>query len=197
MINNINSPICFGAKALKTLKYNNINALPEKVSFVEINPKCERDKKGFETLLNDWKHATFVRDIYEDVFDSETKNSKTTSKVFALTKQRKNLKNLEGKQILGIIEVSTYDKSTPYIEYLEVKPTMQNANIGSTILNVMKKIYNSLELNSTSMAQGFYEKNEFKIINPVNLRYKWIKTKNNIWPKFSTIKSAIFFKTSN
>lgn len=177
MINNTNYPVHFGAKHIQTLKYTDKHTFShEKVAFVEINPKSTLDTTTIKTLTNEWNDAPYVKAIHEDVLELRKEKPKINSKIFALTKQNKNYKNLESRQILGIVEVSNKNKQTAYIEYLQVDPLMKKARVGTNILNILKQMHNSIELHSADSALEFYTKNGFEIIDHIRLGCKWIKT---------------------
>lgn len=194
MINNINYPVSFCAKHIKTVKYKSekSTSIPKEVSFVEINPHSEFDKNTIKRLTNEWYDATYIRDIYEDVLELGVDKPRINSKVYALTKQNKNLRILDTRQILGIAEISSINKKTHYLEFLQVDPLMKRSNIGTNILNVLKKMHNSIELNSAASALEFYIKNGFEIIDPIRLQCKWTKPKNM---NMSIVKYLKFYKS--
>lgn len=178
MINNTNYPVHFGAKYIKTVNYTDNKNTPAKIAFVEINPKSELDTNTMKTLTNEWYDALYVRNIYEDVLELRKEKPKINSKIFALTKQNQNYKNLESRQILGIVEMTKKDTQTSYIEYLQVNPLMKNSRIGTHILNILKEMHKSIELHSAASALEFYTKNGFEIIDHLRLGCKWIKTEH-------------------
>ncbi len=146
------------------------------VSFVEINPKSSADVEAMKKLSNEWYDANYAKNIYEDVVNLSSKRPRIASRVFALTSQKENFKNIESRQILGIAEMTAVNnRTTPYLEYLQVDPLMKKSGVGTSILNVLKKMHDSIELNSAVSSVGFYKKNGFELVNPARLLCKWVK----------------------
>lgn len=75
-------------------------------SFVEINPKSSSDIEAVKKLSYEWYDAIYAGNICDDVVELSSNRPRINSKVFALTSQKENFKNVESRQILGIVEVT-------------------------------------------------------------------------------------------
>lgn len=78
--------------------------------------------------------------------------------------------------------MSLENKQTPYLEYLQVDPDITGwhfeplfKHVGTGILNSFKNMYKSITLNSRASAAEFYITNGFEQIEPVLLKFRWIK----------------------
>jgi len=179
--------ISFGAKLVQTtpiLKYDckTKKYTPVEVSFVNINPSSDNDKNAIKRLTHEWFDTSYTQPIFEDILELRSEKPRIKSQFFALTTQKENLKELDSSQILGIAEMSLNNEKAPYLEYLQVNPDITDAyfeplfkHVGTGILNSFKNMYKSITLSSRASTVSFYMKNGFEQIEPVLLRFRWIK----------------------
>lgn len=147
----------------KTKEYS-----PSEASFIEIDPNCKSDRNAMRRLTNEWCYAQYAQDIYNDVLEMSSEESRINSKFYAVTTQNKSLNSLDSSKILGITELSL-DRKEPYVEFLQVAPELTKMlniepkikHVGTSILNSLKKMYESLTLYTSVSAFDFYQKNDF------------------------------------
>lgn len=180
--------ISFGAKFIQNStiqKYNPTTKkyMPEDVSFIEIIPKDNNDKRVLKQLNKQWQGPNYTGSILDDMLECSSDYSSINSRFFAITTQKKNLKHLDHKLILGLAEMELSDPKTPFLEYLQVHPNFigqlfesKCKHIGTAILDSLKNMYSSITLHSTDSALDFYKKNGFKLIDHSSFfSCHWIK----------------------
>lgn len=178
--------ISFGAKFIQNStiqKYNPTTKkyMPEDVSFIEIIPKDNNDQRALKQLNKQWQGSNYTGSILDDMLECCSDYSSINSRFFAITTQKKNLKHLDHKLILGLAEMELSDPKTPFLEYLQVHPDFIGTleakfkYIGTAILDALKNMYSSITLHSTSPALDFYKKKGFKLVEHTSFSCHWIK----------------------
>lgn len=165
--------ISFGAKFLNNAQVNKKtpNNTYEKTnaSFVEMNPKDDKDMKALDNIQKYWENDRYASNIYTFALKiRKDELSPKKFKVYALTSQNSDFENLDDRNILGAVLGETPKKDFLYIDYLQVNPEYiyyPNANYkrnGSAILDSLKKHFSEIMLKPTKGAtEKFYEKNGF------------------------------------
>ncbi len=136
---------------------------PRRVSLVELDKSLPKDMFVLEQLDESWP-LTYVRNIRKD------SKRYPDSKIFLITEQKDNFKELNKDKILGIEEIfDTYPKECK-LEYLQVNPEYEYSkfmrkykHIGKAFLDSLKKIqkFPRIEVWSTISAMPFYKANGF------------------------------------
>ena len=164
-INFSNSP------AFKAQYLNNVNIMkyndksnkyePAVASFVELK---DEDKATVAKLNQEWIKGVLIEDIYDDFVECENGH-----KVYAVTTQQSDLKNLDHKKILSIGEIDTFWGQKAFIEFLQANPDsfenpyFEYKKCGSAFLDGLKQLYKTITLKSVSLDEviNFYKNNGF------------------------------------
>lgn len=155
---------------------------PIAVSFIEIEPTRINDVKAIDKVSQYWNDSYAVNMSYLANSIYNKRLSVNDFKIYALTKQQNDFKNLNASDILGLVEVTLKDKRNIHINYLQVDPEQVYAikpdysRIGSRILDSLKNLYDVITLKTNSKGVSkFYEKNGFLSIKEDSKTYIWIK----------------------
>lgn len=184
--------ITFGAKLInhqRIIKYNpNADKYESYNSaFVEIEPHNTHDIRAIAGTEMFWRDEQYACDI---AYTAKELNAGMINpqkhKIYALVSPEFNAKKLETKDILAIAEMKLKKDAYPRLERLQVDPELiynpffnakrQFKLVGSGLLDSLKKLYNSILVNSSCTATTFYEKNDFVRVSLSRLEYLW-KTK--------------------
>lgn len=185
MNNNI-TPVNFGATFIKSVeikKYNPKTNLfkPIKASVVKYDVSNKCDLKSMETAVRDWKGQTFAENIVENA--DEIRNSdykRARNQIYLLTEQNENFDRLKSSKILGMANMKQWYDATDELAYLQTRPDSMYKTkrrpfkgIGKALIDTIKDMYKEIELTASYNAAQFYEKQDFKIIDPDHMRYRW------------------------
>lgn len=139
--------------------------LPNEVSFVELKKDCKNDLKVLRKVAGKWGCMTFANRIYKNF------KNKDDLRTFALTTQDYNYEKLSADKILGLSQMTIEQPGVYNLDFLQTHPkyTAKNnpdrdyQNIGTGILNSLKKIFNNSTITVTTLpsAIDFYLKNGF------------------------------------
>ncbi|MBE7711077.1 MAG: hypothetical protein E7Z92_02940 [Cyanobacteria bacterium SIG31] len=164
----------------------------DQASFVELNPKDMHDKLCLNEVNRHWENATsLASDIAKDLNkDSEKEVCEIDKRYFALTMQKDDFRNLDYKQILGVVNIIEIASTLNHLKFLQVEPSCNYGqkkrkfkDIGKGIIDSLKLLFPSrdITLEALDSSINFYKKNGFKVVSPFgDMRY----SPNNI-PKFS------------
>lgn len=185
------SNINFGAKFIKRETISRFDDtkkqgyLPVDVSLVELNPKNKQDIDATKKLITSWgRDDEFGYYILDDLMALKDDNlSPSLDRIYAITLQSKDFKNLDHKKILGLGEITRRSYSQAEINYLQVEPkstflkgSKNFINIGKTLVEYfMSKNFKELIVKSTYKAATFYERMGFEIFDTKELIYSWQK----------------------
>ena len=159
------------------------NFFPCEATFVMLDHKNKGDIAAINNLSKSWKGATFLKNISTSANWMDDKKFSHIH-VYAVTTQEKNFKKLSPTKILGLVEMRKDDdkpKNT-ILHFLQVKPIAMHKEetkkrvykqVGTGILNSLKKIYKSMSLFSDNGVEPFYEKNGFIHDNYGKGHYVW------------------------
>jgi hypothetical protein len=153
------------------------------VSFVELNPRSEKDVKSLAEVAKLWEDSMFVTDInyiFRKMFHSGDLMPEKP-KIYALTLQKKNFDKLYPEDVLGLTEVWQKDWGAN-VKYLETNPEYsdrvmfpQYKGIGTGIMDMIKERFSHFKLFAVYSAANFYEKMGLELINPARLEYEWLE----------------------
>jgi len=153
----------------------------EPASFVEIEASNKSDIKAIGNLTKYWPES-YATDIYYTAKALRSKSlDRDKHKLYILTTQSNDFKNLNEKNILGIIHLINNNNEINILR-LQSDPAIINSierrvkHIGSSILDCIKNIFQKpIILNSRSSipVRLFYKKNGFKLIDQSTLKYRW------------------------
>lgn len=191
MITNNYHNVNFGARFINNVKVKKYNSETNnyddvKASFVEFDPKNEKDLKAVQTVGNSW-YGQFIAKNVSDYAELKSENNwmAQNKKIYILTAQKNGFRDLKSDKILGL----TMTSNTPYIgdeiDLLQTKPDCKYFSkdrpykeVGKGIVKSIQKIYNkSLEVSSTAEGANFYVSMGFELIDKKSLRYKWTNPK--------------------
>ena len=146
-------------------------------SFVELNPKDMNDRLCLNEVNNNWEDKTsLASDIANDLNkDSKKEVCEIDKRYFALTTQNDDFKNLDHKQILGVVNIIEIASTLNHLKFLQVKPSCNYGrnnrkfkDIGKGILDSLKAMFPSRDITLEAIDGSimFYKKNGFKIVSP-------------------------------
>lgn len=179
----------FEAKFIKSTQIQKLDTKtgsysPKKVSFVELEVDNFSDVWAVAMAAKYWTDEFYASNIAycaNRIFAKDPKFA--NKKVYALTKQKDNLYDLNDTEILGLAEITETNKHSVELEYLQVDPSIIYAypekplkKIGTRILDILKQVYKNKAITLTSRAgktSDFYVKNGFQCIEPENNRFIW------------------------
>lgn len=149
-------------KRLENDKYKPYNA-----SFIEFDTSNKNDTNVLKEIANNWGES-FAQIIYDDTLNKKDKNFK----IYALTTQKNNIKSINYKKILGLLEYNNNFENKGKIEILQTNPKniSENSNksqykeIGKMLTTSVTNLYKNKKIivHSTDKATGFYENIGFK-----------------------------------
>ena len=184
-----NSNINFNAKFIGKVQVQKFNPQtklyhPQEVSFVEIEPNNIEDVMALSDAASMWINEKFASNIaycanllYQKILPEEK------YKIYAITTQRSNFENLYENKLLGMAEVENIAPNAIDLNYLQVNSNIIYSydeqpykNIGSKIVESLKKLYQTIELTSArGSVKEFYIKNGFKYKNKEKNQFVWQK----------------------
>ena len=110
--------------------------------------------------------------------DSDYKRAQ--NQIYLLTEQNEKFDRLKSSKILGMANMKQWFDSSDELAYLQTRPdSMHNLKrrpfkgIGKALIDTIKDMYKEIELTASYSAEQFYEKQDFKIIDPDYKRYRW------------------------
>ena len=183
-ISNCNVSVNFGAKKLGSTpivwaKKHGILA-PKDFQIVEINPENYSDLRTLYSLNKNWKKDMKRLDIesshyLDDIFNfalikadnASSGSKKSTTRFFALTKQRFFLNYLFPQKVVAVAQMHINFNQYQVLDFIQVKPKYQYANKNRRIKDIGKQFLNLLanltpdknfKLISNCSAEGFYQK---------------------------------------
>ncbi len=189
--------ISFGARYIspaivQKVMFKDAKVLPEKVSFIEFNPKDSVDLEAVYDVSEAWKtkdpYPAMIYSYMSYCATCKAEEESENTKFYALTTQKDNFEKPEAEDIIALAQVNTAEsvtdgtKDVVEIEYLQAKPESPLDNyfkpykfkhIGTGILDVFKKIFKGrkLVLYSNPMACDFYLKNGFTQEDAVSAKF--------------------------
>lgn len=181
--------------------------IPHTVSMLEVDPHNDKDLYALEDVKKFWKKNLFCNEI---AYLAENCNNK--DKVYIISEQKENFKNLDPSKIIGLMSTYYTDKSSK-IYYLEAKSDNKYNHIGSILVEHLQD--NTKQINAFCPRRTtlpFYYKLGFIQDNPNSkeiLEYgkiHWTKPesknieickKENLLKKIAKGVKKIFFKTYN
>ena len=183
----IYSKTSFGAKFISSANVKKFASkldkyVPEKTSFVEIDPTNSADVSAVGNIAKYWEHEKYASNINYTVESLSKNGGNDRTKVFAISSQNKDLDNLDDKKILGVAEIEKFETGLN-LRYLQVNPDYifnqpkLYKHVGSEMLNCLKNYYGEpIMLNSlrSFAVRNFYENNGFKLVDEGTLRYQWL-----------------------
>lgn len=185
MSGNIQS-ITFGANFINTvsakkLTHDNNSYSKINLSFVEINPQNKMDIDALSNINKYWQNDLFACNIYVTGKElSEGRLDKNKYKLYAVTTQNNNFKNLKDENILGVVECEKSSKNTINLNYIQIKPDLiykqipDYNHIGTGILEALKHIYDVITLKpAAGSTDKFYRNNGFKPIDNNSKTFIW------------------------
>ena len=178
--------ISFKAKFIQNGQIKKLNKISGKyistsVKIIELENKKE-DVRIVKQLNDSWKNSKYTDYIYGTLYSSFSHPTPDNNrKVYAITTQTSNLKNLKSANILGLADIETESNSEIVLKYLQIAPetNFDNENrkykqIGKCFLDYLKVFFNkTIKVNSDIHAIRFYEKNNFKPVSSNKLDYIW------------------------
>lgn len=179
---NFNARFLSGANVRRFNSKNQDQTYPVGVSIVEIKPECDKDVSAVRRTIKRWEK----RDEYGHVIYQDLKSirdgifPKEKNKVFALTLQKDDFKNIDSKQILALAEIYKEKRKSINIDFLQVDPEFKYSlsrnkykNIGKAFIEYFKAKFKDriITLKSTYKAANFYEKMGFEVIDTDRLVY--------------------------
>lgn len=185
MNNNI-TPVNFGATFIKSVEIKKFNPKtnlykPIKASVVKYDVYNKYDLKSMKTAVRDWNGQVFAENIVEnagEMRDSDYK--KAQNQIYLLTEQNENFDRLKSSKILGMANMKQWFDSSDELAYLQTRPDSMHTfkrrpfkGVGKALIDTMKDMYKKIELTASYSAKQFYEKQDFKIIDPDYRRYRW------------------------
>lgn len=184
-----NNTTSFGAKFIKSAQIQKFDTktgtyASKKVSFVELEPDNFSDVWAVAMAAKYWPDEFYASNIAHCANRIFAKDPKfANKKVYALTKQKDGLHDLNDTEILGLAEVTETNKHSVELEYLQVDPSIIYSypekplkKIGTRILDMLKLVYKDKAITLTSRlgkTSDFYVKNGFQCIEPENNRFIW------------------------
>lgn len=152
---------------VKKLDVNSLQYNDEDVYCVEIM-EDEEDKEALKCVSENWDQATFAQNLYEDAAKRSENYYDTATRFLALTTQKKNWNHLDYQKVLALCELTEKPDKEVFVEFIEANPDSVNnpyaeyKKVGSSLLGVLKDLYDKITLRSTPTALEFYERNNFK-----------------------------------
>ncbi len=171
--------------SIKKYNYLKNSYEPTKVSFIEIDPENFSDYFAINEINQDWYNSLYASNITFAL--NLIKNQCLRGdihKIYAITKQKNNFGILNSNEILALGEIERKTPEDIEINYLQVDPELVYSlekrrfiDVGRAFLNCLKNFnyLKSITLNSNSSAAKFYEKNNFKLIDPEIRKFIWKK----------------------
>ncbi len=178
----------FRARFIRNVQIEKINPKsktyqPQKVAFLEYEPKNEKDLSTIFSAVKTWKNKLYAGRIAENAaLINQGHLSGKKNHIYILSKQNGNFENLNENDVLGLAHMVNDDGPfTPELRFFEVKPdfkygskSREYKHIGEGIIESLKQIYNdSIRLISSYSAANFYEKQGFEIIDTDLFEYLW------------------------
>lgn len=191
MITNNYNSINFGARFINNVKLQKYNDETNsydnvKASFVEFDPKNDKDLKAVQKVGTGW-YGQFIAKNISDYAELKAENNwqAQNKKIYILTAQKNGFRDLKSDKILGLTMTSHSSCTGDEIDLLQTKPDCKHIErnrpykgIGKNILKSLQKIYNkTFELTSTVEGANFYEAMGLELIDKACLRYKWTNPK--------------------
>ena len=190
MISILSDKTTFEAKFIKDVdiqkKFNGIYKC-SKARLVEFDKQNSNDYQVLNDLETLWFEYGYNSKTYVSSILRNLKYYKESpdyiEKVYALTTQSTNFKNLEKEKILGVADFQ-YKKNLNRLDYLQTNPLYirryQKQNkfrgIGTAIVTILQELSDkSIELTSSRLAEQFYVKLGFKRISDCEPEYLWEK----------------------
>lgn len=178
--------VSFGAKfvqnaSVKKYLANEGKYVKDRVSFLKIDTNNVSDIKALETVAHYWvneKYANTISCRAKSIFEGMRVGG---GKIYAISAQKENLKQLDPDRILGLVEIDELNPRIIHINHIQVKPdyiytkTSEYKGIGTAMLDGLKSLYKAIFLTSLreKSVRNFYEKNGFRLINHTKLKYHW------------------------
>ena len=181
------SGLNFGAKYIEQVdvkKYNPKSTLYDSasLSFVEFDPINKRDTEAIANAVKTWKGQDYAGMIAQNAnLVSNGFLSPEVNHIYLMTSQTHDFDNLDSKKILGLAQMQTGVDEEDNLRYFQVRPDLKHGiknrrykNIGSGMLDSLKKIYNkAITLIASYSAANFYELQGFEIRNTDLFEYIW------------------------
>lgn len=190
MKNSMNTNINFSANFIKQTtiaKYNKGRFIDVDASVVELIPNDKKDVKALKSATHSWLYGDefgfCILDDIEDIRDK--KKDGNIYKAYAITTQKENYSQLEGKKILGAGILKKSGDNELKLRFLQVAPDMsfnnrsrRYKNIGRALIDFFKSQSEgkTLLVQAFYSAANFYEKMGFEMINTKSLIYKWVNS---------------------
>lgn len=188
-INSINKT-SFEANLIKTITIQKLmpqtkTYYPAKVSFVEIESDNPKDTKALYEAANFWIDEKYANNIaYTSSLLNTKRLDKNKNKIYAITSQNTNFKELDENKILAMAEIEAADKPIIELSHIQVKPEIIYAiekpeykHIGTGMLNALKSLYSGIKLTAADSQSviNFYLKNKFSRLEPNSNKFLWKK----------------------
>ena len=168
------------------------NYFKKQVSFIQIDMNSRADLIVLEKISKNWG-TSLATNIISYVENANKQIFGGGARLFAITKQKDDFKDLKEKDILSlavIVEPSALCKNDKIsLEILQTNPKYINdkankrpkyKHCGSAIIDSIKKYYNKrIETYALEEAVPFYKKNDFKIIHPQCNMMEWNSNNNS------------------
>lgn len=110
--------------------------------------------------------------------DSDYKRAQ--NQIYLLTEQNEKFDRLKSSKILGMANMKQWFDSSDELAYSQTRPDSMHKlkrrpfkGVGKALIDTIKDMYKNIELTASYNAAQFYEKQDFKIIDPDHMRYRW------------------------
>lgn len=198
MLNNISSNTYpapnFRAKFIKKVPVQKLDFATRRykttqASFVEFEPENEKDLKALAKAQAQWDGEAYATEIVMAAGRmSMGQLRRPKSRIFVLTTQADDCKNLDKDSILGMAQMIGGKTTLAELKYFQVRPDIKFKSdsrdykgVGKAILDSLKGIYTkAIKLQSCFSAADFYEKQGFQTMETGLLMYLWQPLKHRM-----------------
>ena len=160
------------------------NYFQERISFVKINPKNDKDIKALEQAVGTWLYDRFGANVlYATRACRNGSEYYKNHSTYALSSQKSDFDNLDGNKILGLVHTSPENGNTTFIEHIQANPEMiyqkvpEYKGIGTAILNSLKEFSSRIRCypSKEESVINFYLRNDFVRSKDFFNEYTWQK----------------------
>ena len=175
-----NPSVNFGAHLVSrsSVPYRNPdteNVELQPVAFVRYDRHNSADLETLLAVENLWQKpniATRIRHAAYNIKNGYNNNGD----IYALTTQTDSFEKLDPDKILGMAAISENNPYEIFLSNIIARPDdITHNKVGTTILDKLKNMYDSIELFSNEGVEGFYIRNGFRKVEDYKSHYLWKK----------------------